>query len=730
MQRFFALSSFVLAFYTGMAQQVSGTVAEAESGVGLQGVAIINKTAQRGVSSQERGRFSIGAKKGDTLYFQSLGYAGHTLILSEKNLSSPLKIYLQKSVENLSETVITGTQTEYLLKNTPVYTQIISAKDIQQSGIKSFTNLLETSIAGLNFTHHAGVANITLQGLESNYILILINGKKIAGETHNNIDFENIDVDDIQQIEIVKGASSALYGSNAMGGVINIITHKNTEPFRAQLSSTLSSLGQSRERLGIAFQHKNLSSSTSAIYNNKQNYWLNDSEPITYHYPTHTQQESTLGKWEVEGGHSLSVNQDLNYQIAKDWKAGATGNFYHRKRHNSAVNKGEVLDTHFYNYATSASVQGNLSGNTSLSAEYSYANYQKAEFYKRISQTETVYRNPIHEAKLSLQHPFSETFSVLGGFSFLSESLKTYMFNEGDTQSAHLLSAYVQAQYLPKQWLTLVAGARYDYHSAFGKNWSPKLSAMAKIHENWRLRASVAQGFRTPSLKELYTDWDHLGMFRIVGNPSLHPERNTHLIASVSHHSPKVEASASVFYNDISHKISTIANKVGDTLKYENLSRQTLRGAEINLKYRPTAQLSLSAGLAFTNDGMHENGKKLTGTRPWDASLIALYKWRKTYVTHLFSLRARTFSAMQVYDFDPSLQQYYYKDYPAYALLHLNYTLKWKNWGEASFLIENLLNYQPSFYDFYTPNTPGISGQISLTLHLEAIFKSFLKEKN
>lgn len=125
---------------------------------------------------------------------------------------------------NMEDVVITATRTPLPLKKTPVITRVITARDLESRGVATIQEALENELAGVEF-HQAGYGtSLSLQGLDARYVLFLVNGERMAGETYGNIDYARIPVSNIERIEIVRGASSVLYGSNAMGAVVNIIT--------------------------------------------------------------------------------------------------------------------------------------------------------------------------------------------------------------------------------------------------------------------------------------------------------------------------------------------------------------------------------------------------------------------------------------------------------------------------------------------------------------------------
>ena len=118
----------------------------------------------------------------------------------------------------LKEVVVTATRAAKNLKDVPITVQVITAEDIRKSQATNFQSFLESEFAGINFTYDGGMPNINMLGFGGKYVLFLMDGERMAGETFDNIDYNRIDLDNIERIEIIKGASSSLYGSNALGG--------------------------------------------------------------------------------------------------------------------------------------------------------------------------------------------------------------------------------------------------------------------------------------------------------------------------------------------------------------------------------------------------------------------------------------------------------------------------------------------------------------------------------
>ena len=137
---------------------------------------------------------------------------------------------------DMNEVVVTATRTPLPLKNTPVITRVITSRDIERSGAVTLQQALERELAGVEF-HQAGYgSSLSFQGLDSRYVLFLLDGERIAGETYGNIDYSRLPLSIVSRIEVVRGASSVLYGSNAMGAVVNVITKEPRHKYEVTAS--------------------------------------------------------------------------------------------------------------------------------------------------------------------------------------------------------------------------------------------------------------------------------------------------------------------------------------------------------------------------------------------------------------------------------------------------------------------------------------------------------------
>lgn len=619
----------------------------------------------------------------------------------------------------LDEVVITGTRTPKKIKDVPIYTKVISSTAIQNSGNRSLISLLENELPGLDFNSNAGVPNINMHGLGGNYVLLLVDGERIAGETRNNMDYAMIQPDNIERIEIVNGTSSTLYGSNAMAGVINIITKKNKKSFESTVSAIGGDYGYENYNASAGIKRKNYSLQSNLFYKANGNYFLKDRSPEKRIYADRIESEPTLRTTEVEGGHSYSAEQKVSYTAIEKLRLTAKAGYFKRERYNAGV-EGSVMHNLYSNFTTVLTADYRWAEGQNLSVSYNFSDYRKYNFYHVVDLTKRDYLDKIQSVRVVSQNKLNATNELTTGIEYLEQSLDTYMFAGNASFDNSSKSAFVQHDYKINEKLNLLSGLRLDKNSSYGEHLSPKIALKADFSEAWSLRTSYAGGFRSPSLKELYTNWDHLGMFQIIGNPELKPEKNSNIMATLTYNKPKFNLALNVFYNKITDKIGLFQNSSFDTIQYRNFDKQSIYGTELNADFKIFPQVTLQAGYSFVNDGLRENGHNISPTRPHSANAKLDYFIMRGNYFASFSLAGRYRSNMEVFSQDDN-DEYYKIDYEAYSIWRFNGILRYKKYAEMNLAIDNLFAYKSAVHNFYTPTTPGRMYQIGVTLYIDSI---------
>ena len=220
----------------------------------------------------------------------------------EDGNTTPSSLHTNDSVSTLrlNSAVITGTRTPKTLADTPIRTRLITAEDIRKSDATNVQELLQHELPGVEFSYAMSQQiNINLTGFSGQGVLFLVDGERLAGETMDNVDFARIGLCDVERVEIVKGAASALYGSNAAGGVINIITRKhNTQPWTLSLDARRSDHDERRLGVQWGLNRKKWSNALAVTHTHLDSSFgfIPATKSITPNTPSITFSAATLGR--------------------------------------------------------------------------------------------------------------------------------------------------------------------------------------------------------------------------------------------------------------------------------------------------------------------------------------------------------------------------------------------------------------------------------------------------
>lgn len=197
--------------------------------------------AKSGVTTDEDGYFRIPYSKDGAVRVKVsfVGYQTQTFVLkADERKGEQHVLRLQPDATALDQVVVTATRTPKALKDAPVVTRLITANDIKIADATNIQDLLTEQMPGLEFGYAMNQeTSLNMNGFGGNAVLFLVDGERLAGETMDNVDYSRLNLDNVGRIEIVKGAASALYGANAVAGVVNIISRENSEPWTANVNT-------------------------------------------------------------------------------------------------------------------------------------------------------------------------------------------------------------------------------------------------------------------------------------------------------------------------------------------------------------------------------------------------------------------------------------------------------------------------------------------------------------
>ncbi|MBS1563395.1 MAG: TonB-dependent receptor [Bacteroidetes bacterium] len=548
-------------------------------------------------------------------------------------------IYKTDSVRarELEEAVVTATRGERRLGNVAVPVTVISQKTIRQSGSLRLNDILAEQ-AGLFISADYSGTGVQVQGLNPDYTLILIDGEPLVGRNSGVLDLSRITVANIKKIEIVKGPSSSLYGSEALAGVINIITNKPAAS-SAGASVRYGSFGTSDINLNASWvQHKwNLSGQLNRY--GTSGYKLNASSAAQTQDPFHN--------------YTGQLKSVYSFSPATQWTL-STRYFT------------ENIDTKPYSTKDASGVTENVSGtagthdiNINNTLEHRFSRAAKTNLrvyytdYKSVSDQWYTYTNPA--SNTSFHDYFQQGFlrledqtdisigsrlALTAGGGWIADKVKSNRYDDKDivTRDNNVSYLFAQAEWHPFDSWSLTGGLRYDDNRRYQSRLSPKLAIQKKLGSKLRINASIGSGFKAPDFRQLYLNFTNTAPgtgYTVLGNTEvsagmqrlqqqgmiqsilvdpagirpLKPEISTGInVGAAYDFSTALHANINLFRNDIDNLIitGTIAQKTNGMFVYSyfNVNRACTQGLEASLSWQFLPQFRAEAGyqLLYTAD--------------------------------------------------------------------------------------------------------------------------------
>lgn len=534
--------------------------------------------------------------------------------------------------DSLQEVVVTGTGTQHLLKDAPVQTEVISHRQLQQYAGKSIEDILSGLTASFDFSENDMSSRLQMNGLGNSYVLILIDGRRLHGDNGGENDLSLIDPHNIEKIEIVKGASSALYGSDAIAGVINIITKKHREQgIMLENTSRFGSYGDIRQHDGIALNFGRLSSYTNFQLQHSDG-WQNTSEEA----PSQTEYHITDSRNMTVNRHTnWQIAERLTYQLTPGLELYADGSIYWKRiyrpcGHHPGVDV-KTWDLQYDNASLSAGGKWKLNDTDIITLDADWKRHAYNYVYTDTTLTDgyvngrfTNYFPYFPDDKelqsdqrltnISLKGVFDLPYEqrLSAGFDYRYDWLKAPMRVAGGKATDNTEAIYLQDELSLLDPLHLTAGLRLTRNEGFGFRLTPKLSAMLKLGDGLRLRATWSQGFKTPTPKELYYQYikNMNGVYLYLGNTDLKAQHSNYFGVSAEYSVGHLTVTVAPYYNKVNDMITlvTIPTKLapGDLIskydpirvrQYQNMEDAKTYGVDVTVRYQTK---SFTAGGSYS----------------------------------------------------------------------------------------------------------------------------------
>lgn len=568
-------------------------------------------------------------------------------------------------VYSFDEVVVTATRTENDVKKVPASTQVITQEDIKRGGATSVRNALSMYANIFQKSKvRGGGHDIIIRGMETKHSLVMVNGRRISNEADANglgnaMSLDRININDVEKIEIVRGPSSALYGSEAMGGVLNIITKPSKEQtLLTGLEHTSEDtshwwhadtgrIGNFSMTLDARFNKINRSMldtatesdpyGTAQTYNASLNYYVNDHSYVNAYMDYYSQHLKTdtgtpvmkpitlttsSGKMSLSGqamleGTGSKAYKQKNYGIS--WNGKTDKNDWQIQAYMSKFNWSTTSNTKVLGSIPPAGMEGMFNFLLQKKNAYDF-NHDEHNMWA-IEGRDSLRVNDHHRVTFGAEYVKDKVAGTGLGANgdsvySITENGKTKSSSEKTLSS---YAAYLQDEIEYGKWF-IVPAIRYDHHSAYGSHTSPKIGVTYNATDHFRIKANYGDGFKAPSVSQLYYDLDmEMGRgnwVHLTGNPNLKPEKSKSWDLGVEAEFGKGYGSLTYFDNDVDNLIASIPkgkDSNGHNLhRYENVNKARIKGLENTLGYRfnDTLEFKVTSTLLDAKDT--SSGKDLT----------------------------------------------------------------------------------------------------------------------
>ncbi len=501
------------------------------------------------------------------LHVRRLGFAP-TLVPSARMAElgeadgDTIRISLTPLALALDATVITAARREQRLADAVVPVELISRRQVEETGATDVASVL-TERLGIQLDRGLpGNSGVQLQGLGSQRVLVLVDGQPLVGRIGGTLDLSRLSTNNVERIEVVKGPQSTLYGSDAMGGVINIVTRRpETGGMEARLQAVGGSMGRS-DMLATVLGNRGSADAVLDVGMRRLALTPGVSNAAATFADRYDVSPSVA--WRPAAGLSLQAGglfagERQRYRtgplfrfVDRDQLAARVGAEFVRERHRLGALLYRSRFDHLARASTFDSPQGDRGDRDR----------------QQLTELELTYAGP---TALGL---------VDAGVEVRRESIVADRV-QGMRQHWDLVEPFAQVGLLFGR-VAVTPGVRYTYNSQWGSTFAPRIAALWQASEEVRVRASAGRGFRAPDFKELFLSFANAQAgYAVRGNALLRPETSENIQLHVERVGQRTFVRASVFNNQLDQFIQTVATETAGLFSYENVNRAWTRGAEV-----------------------------------------------------------------------------------------------------------------------------------------------------
>jgi len=530
----------------------------------------------------------------------------------------------------LNPVVVTGSGHHQRLKSTATPVHVLSSQEIREQGITTFDGALTRMMPQVSMSPNSMGTFLRLNGLGNKYILILINGQKLTGDISNNVDLNRINMARVKRIEVLDGAASSLYGSDAIAGVINIITDQPTRDLVSVTSDTrVSGHGQLTENVTLDIFKNGFGSYTSFSHDRADSYRIND---VEYVKGSDTETQPTIAPF-FTGYRANLVGQKFTY-APNDHLALNAGIDYSYKITNRPDTRKDITGGTDYEMRYKG-LRWNVGGiykftsRNSLQADFTVDRFRYGKQYDVATKTYAIDDYVQSKKQRSMEGQLKAILGLMKNSTtiFGADWRKDYLTATSGNiqQNVYTAAAFAQHEMTFFDRLTATVGLRLTYHETFKWHLTPKATLMY-APGNFRLRATYSAGFRAPGLDELYYHYFSVNRGKaqiIFGNKDLKPEKSNYFSLNAEYRSNFIAVSVTGFMNRINDMVirqnidvdanslamlrtefpemtDDQAQKLERYSLYRNSDKGDVKGVQVNVSANLFRGFNLSANYVYT----------------------------------------------------------------------------------------------------------------------------------
>ena len=664
---------------------------------------------------------------------------------------------------NLNPVVVTGSGHHQRLKSTSTPVRVLSSQEIREQGITTFDGALTRMMPQASMAPSSMGTFLRLNGLGNKYILILINGQKLNGDISNNVDLNRINMSRVKRIEILDGAASSLYGSDAIAGVINIITDQPTQNLVSITSDTrVSGHGVLTEAVSLDVYKNGLGSYTSFTHDRADSYQTTDLEYIK---GSDTETQKTIAPL-FTGYRSNILGQKFTYAPNQHLALNA-GLDYSYKITDRPETRGDITggtdyEMRYKGFRWNVGGIYKFTAKNSIQADFTVDRFRYGKEYDVETKNYAIGDYVQSKKQCSLD---GEVKAILGLMEnsttiFGADWRKEYlMATSGNIdQNVYTIAAYAQHEQKLFKDFTATIGLRFTHHETFNNHLTPKATLMY-APGNFRFRATYSAGFRAPGLDELYYHYFSVnrGKAQIsFGNKDLKPEKSNYFSLNAEYRDDVIAVSLTGYLNrindmvvkqnvdldDASRKMLMAefpemtqdqADKMVSYALYQNSDKGDVKGVQINVSANIFDGFNLCANYVYTyartRSILPSSGEEGQGVE-------AIWTPLERSIRHAATIAANYHHTWGKYGLNVNLngrlqsKTYYtgsYEDAPGFGVwnLHTTHSLDCAKWAfvEPSIGIDNIFDKVDSRIDSSTRKYALYSPGRMIVVGLKVKFK-------